>query len=243
MANRVIKESIKRSPQIDSLTWFEEVVFCRLIVTVDDYGCTDGRPVVLKNDLFPTKENITKKAIEDAVSKLVHVGLVERYEADGQPYLFLPTWEKHQRIRNKQRKYPIPPYLSLTADCGHLPADCPPKSESESESESNPNPMMADTHVHEVREMMAFWEEISGSPVSRMLEQEIVAKVCAGYDTELLQEALKLSRGKSSPGKYFEKLLQNWRRDGVKDYGGYCARYGTQNDSTGTKGEGWNRLE
>ena len=61
MPNRILKESIKRSPQIDSLTWFEEVVFYRLMVTADDYGCTDGRVVVLKNDLFPTKDTITKK--------------------------------------------------------------------------------------------------------------------------------------------------------------------------------------
>ena len=71
MPNRVIKESIKRSPQIDALTWFEEVVFYRLMVTADDYGCMDARPVLLKNELFPTKENITKKSIEDAVNECV----------------------------------------------------------------------------------------------------------------------------------------------------------------------------
>lgn len=133
MPNRVIKESIKRSPQIDSLTWFEEVVFYRLIVTADDYGCLDGRTVLLKNDLFPTKDNITKKSIEDAISKLVSVGLLCRYTVSDMPYLFLPTWERHQRIRNQHRRFPEPP-IYLTADCGQTSADC------QSESESNPNP-------------------------------------------------------------------------------------------------------
>ena len=41
MPNRVIKDSIKRSPQIDSLTWFEEVVFFHMILTADDYVGTD----------------------------------------------------------------------------------------------------------------------------------------------------------------------------------------------------------
>ena len=76
MPNRVIKESIKRSPQIDALTWFEEVVFYRLIVTADDYGCIDGRPVLIKNELFPTRENVTRKSVEDAITKLVAVGLI-----------------------------------------------------------------------------------------------------------------------------------------------------------------------
>lgn len=137
MPNRVIKESIKRSPQIDSLTWFEEVVFYRLIVTADDYGCVDGRPVLLKNELFPTKDNVTRKSVEDAIRKLVSAGLLRAYEVNGMPYLLFPTWEKHQRIRNKRRKYPEPTEKDfLTASCCQMTADCPPESESESESKS-----------------------------------------------------------------------------------------------------------
>lgn len=133
MPNRIIKESIKLSDQIDRLSWFEEVVYYRLIVSADDYGCCDGRSIVLKNDLFPTKENITKKAIEDAIRKLASVGLLHCYEVSGKPYLLFPTWEKHQRIRNKHRKYPEPPDGYLTANCCQMSADCLP------ELESNPN--------------------------------------------------------------------------------------------------------
>jgi hypothetical protein len=134
MPNRVIKESIKTSAEIDSLTWFEEVVFYRLIVTADDYGCLDGRPVYLKNTLFPTKENVTRKAVEDAIDRLASVGLIVKYESSGMPFLFFPSWEKHQRIRNKHRKYPEPDVSSLTANRGQMTAS------RQSESESNPNP-------------------------------------------------------------------------------------------------------
>ena len=37
MPNRILKESICRSDTIDHLTWFEEVLFYRLIVSCDDY--------------------------------------------------------------------------------------------------------------------------------------------------------------------------------------------------------------
>ena len=143
MPNRLIKESIKRSPQIDQLSWFDEVVFYRLIVTADDYGCCDGRPIVLRNDLFPTKENVTKKAIEDAISHLTSVGLVRPYhdETSGMPYLFFPTWEKHQRVRNKIRKFPEPPKEAFLTDDGHLSATCCQlTADCLLESESNPNP-------------------------------------------------------------------------------------------------------
>lgn len=144
MPNRVLKESIKRSPQIDALTWFEEVVFYRLIVTVDDYGCTDGRNNALRSDLFPTKDSITQKAMNDAIDKLERLGLVIKYVADGIPYLYLPTWDKHQRVRNKHRKYPIPPCCEdLSANCGQMSADCLPESnpiriQSESEERDAP---------------------------------------------------------------------------------------------------------
>lgn len=145
MPNRVIKESIKRSPQIDSLTWFEEVVFYRLLVTADDFGCMDARPLLLKSELFPIKEGVTKKAVEDAINRLASVGLLQKYEASGMPYVCFPKWELHQRIRTKHRKYPAPPewiealdsnLQQIAADCSRLPSE----SESERESESNPNP-------------------------------------------------------------------------------------------------------
>ena len=146
MPNRILKESIKRSPQIDSLSWFEEIVFYRMIVTADDYGCLDGRPVVLKHDLFPTKESITTKAIKDAVGKLAERGLVTPYEIDGLPYLYLTTWTKHQRLRKSKHKYPMPPSeildsfsRQLAATCGETPPESESESEIESESDSNPN--------------------------------------------------------------------------------------------------------
>lgn len=156
MPSRILKESVKYSDQIDQLTWFEEVVFYRLIISADDYGCLDGRPVLLRNELFPTRENITRKAVEEAILKLVNVGLLRSYKVSDKPYLFFPTWAKHQRIRNKHRKFPAPPEEADTEDRdgestqsgndqqvidGHLSADCCQlTSNCPSESESNPNP-------------------------------------------------------------------------------------------------------
>lgn len=58
MPNRIIKESICRSEEIDSLSWFEEVLFYRLIVTCDDFGRYDGRAKIIKGSCFPLKDII-----------------------------------------------------------------------------------------------------------------------------------------------------------------------------------------
>ena len=44
MPNRIIKESVCYSDDLDQLTAFEETVFYRLIVRVDDNGRIDARP-------------------------------------------------------------------------------------------------------------------------------------------------------------------------------------------------------
>lgn len=105
MPNRILKESICRSDSIDALTWFEEVLFYRLIVNCDDFGRFDGRPAIIKGSLFPLKD-VTTKDIEKSLSRLVEVGLIGAYEAQGRPVLQLLTWEKHQNVRAKKSKYP-----------------------------------------------------------------------------------------------------------------------------------------
>ena len=111
MPNRILKESICRSEEIDSLSWFEEVLFYRLIVICDDFGRYDGRTKIIKGSCFPLKD-VTEKDIDKALDKLSAVGLVRVYKAQGRPYLQLVTWAEHQRIRNQKSKYP-----EYTCDC------------------------------------------------------------------------------------------------------------------------------
>lgn len=136
MPNRILKESICTSDSVDSLSWFEEVLFYRLIVNCDDYGRFDGRPAIIKNRLFPLKESLTTKAISKAVNTLVIAGLVVLYEFEGKPYLYLPTWNDHQNVRAKRSKYPSPEGCVIAHEniCNHMYADVPVI---QSESESN----------------------------------------------------------------------------------------------------------
>ncbi len=157
MPNRILKESICRSEDIDSLSWFEEVLFYRLIVICDDFGRFDGRIKIIKGSCFPLK-SVTEKDIDRALNKLSAVGLVKLYKVEEKPYLQLVTWEQHQRIRTKMSKYPKCPsnekendegfqqsqqlddsLQQIAADCGELQqivSDC---SYNPIQSESNPN--------------------------------------------------------------------------------------------------------
>ena len=139
LPNRILKESICYSDDIDRLTAFEETVFYRLIVNADDFGRMDGRIPLLKSMLFRTKKGITEKNIEDAISKLASVGLVQCYIVDDKPFLQFPKWELHQVVRAKKSKFPAPEsnckqMISNDFKCFRNPI----QSESESESECMP---------------------------------------------------------------------------------------------------------
>lgn len=126
MPNRVLKESICYSADIDRLTPFEETVFYRILVRADDYGNLDGRLDFLKSVLFTTKPSVTTRRIKQACDKLFEVGVLIPYQADGKPYLHVTNWNKHQRLRNSKAKCP-----QFAASCG----ENPPKLESQSQLE------------------------------------------------------------------------------------------------------------
>lgn len=124
MPNRILKESICTSETIAELSWFEEVLFYRLIVSADDFGRYDARPAIIKGRLFPLS-GVTVKQISDALNKLASVGIVILYGIDGHGYLQISTWERHQSPRAKKSKYPSPPdnLQAIAYTCTQLQAD------------------------------------------------------------------------------------------------------------------------
>jgi len=140
MPDRIIKQSICASDSIDRLTWFQEALFYRLIVHCDDRGRFDARPKIVKNLLFPLKDDMLLSEIVDGLRGLEDAGLIKIY--GGGRYLYMPTWSKHQRIRNVKAKYPDPKGEEET--CGDLPqsaAECgelQQSAASRARAESNP---------------------------------------------------------------------------------------------------------
>ena len=121
MPNRILKETICTSDNLDQLSAFHETVFYRMIVNCVDFGRMDARPKILASKLFPLKD-IRPAQMEGALRALTSAELVILYEVDGKPYLYLPTWAQHQRIRNKRSKYPEPVICQQSAaNCGELP--------------------------------------------------------------------------------------------------------------------------
>ena len=84
MPNRIIKEDIRTSKDVNALTDFQFRVWTYLITYVDDYGRGSADAELLKGIVFPRRKNVTEKQIEDALSTLANTGMINLYEADGE---------------------------------------------------------------------------------------------------------------------------------------------------------------
>lgn len=133
MPNRIIKDSIRTSKTVNTMTDFQFRLWVYLITYVDDYGRGSADPELLKGFVFPRRKGVTESTIEKALLDLANSGSVLLYEVDGEPYFCFPNWSDHQRIQTKKSKFPAP-------DDGELRKSTVSHGESPSESESNPNP-------------------------------------------------------------------------------------------------------
>ena len=140
MPNRVLKESICTSEEIEKLTAFQETFFYRLIVNCDDFGRFDARPKVLASRLFPLKE-VRVSQIEDALRALTSAELVDLYTVDGKPFLQMKTWDKHQQKRAKNSKYPSidDSLISSDINCNQVITNVPEKRETRNEKRETRN--------------------------------------------------------------------------------------------------------
>ena len=145
MPNRIIKETICTSENIDALTPEEETFFYRLIVNCDDYGRMDARTPILRAKCFPLKlDKVKDKEIEKWIKNLARQQLIIIYEVEDRLYLQMVTWDKHQQIRAKRSKFPSPEdgRIKLIADdsrCNQKSANVPVIQSNP--IQSNPNPI------------------------------------------------------------------------------------------------------
>lgn len=143
MPNRLIKESICTSDNLNSLSKDAELLFYRLIVNCDDYGLLDARPSIIRAKCFPLRlDIISDQDIEERLGELVKAKLIFLYMVKGKRYLKMTSWEKHQQIRCQKSKYPMPESNGnqMVSDDIRFPRNPNPiQSESISESEIEPH--------------------------------------------------------------------------------------------------------
>lgn len=116
MPTRYLKPGVRDSEAIEALSSHAEILYYRLVVTVDDFGRYDARPAMVKAACFPIRDAMTSSKVDLLLKELSENDLIIVYEVDGKPYLQMCKWDNVPRA--KESKYP-----ANTHDCTHVYAD------------------------------------------------------------------------------------------------------------------------
>lgn len=108
MPTRYLKPGIRDSDRIESLSDPNaEILYYRLLVSVDDFGRADARPLMIKSMCFPVRLRATADKCMQWMQCLESAGLIRLYEVDGKPYLQMEKWDNKPRA--DASKFPEPP--------------------------------------------------------------------------------------------------------------------------------------
>jgi hypothetical protein len=105
---RMIEPQIWDDPDFSALSRDARLLFIGLISHADDYGHITARPSTLRKLVFGYDDDLTVEDVERLLAEIVEACRnVQIYECDGQRYLWLKKWERHQDLRFRaQGLYP-----------------------------------------------------------------------------------------------------------------------------------------
>jgi DnaD/phage-associated family protein len=230
----MIKDTLRTSRNVSSLTDFQFRLWVLLITYVDDFGRGSADAELLKGLLFPRRHGVTVKQIQDAIGTLANKGMINLYESDGESFFYFPKWGEHQRIRAKVPKFPEP-----AADCGGLrrvAADCsearpetkPNQEETKRETEEKNNPVpTAHAHARENpdlgRVMAFFLDRINPAPSPTCID--LLRQYTDSLSADVVLHALEIAIDeRKTAWSYIQAILSQYERDGVRDMDGVKRR-------------------
>jgi hypothetical protein len=103
---RTIKPELPHSESMGKVSRDARLLFIQLWTIADDAGRARGHSRMLASLLYPYDDD-ARDLISGWLDELEAVGAVRRYQVDGESYLDIPNWLKHQKIdKPSASKYP-----------------------------------------------------------------------------------------------------------------------------------------
>ena len=107
---RMIDKVVILSKKINAISEGAENLYYRIYVNTDDFGLFHADPKILKGQIY-TLRSISVATIGKRLDELIEIGLIKIYEIDGERYLEIVGFEKHQTFRKdyvRKHEYPKP---------------------------------------------------------------------------------------------------------------------------------------
>lgn len=107
---RMISKVISISEKVNSLSLFGRLLYTWMIPHADDFGRLPGSPAKVRALVVPMADE-TVKDVEEALAAMHEKGLIIWYEVNGEKFIQITNFEKHQQGLHKRTpsKFPAPP--------------------------------------------------------------------------------------------------------------------------------------
>ena len=210
---RMISKSISVSEKVNTLPdVFDILLFTWLIPHSDDFGRLTGSPAKVKALVIPMLDKSIQD-VENALAALHAAEVIIWYKVNGDKYIQIVNFDKHQQGLHKRTKSKFPEYdgnnEEVPGNSGNV-QEVP--SELNRTEENLREKKTTTTGVGSENPFKLFQNEIGvASPTSTemliaLVEEHGDATVCAA-----IREAVRQSKRKLS---YVEGILRRWKTDG-----------------------------
>lgn len=110
MRIRTIKPEFWENSDVAALDYFERLLFIGLWSYVDDNGVGRGEEPLIQAALFPFDTfSECSVRVHGALKQLCAAGFITLYTVAERPYVYVNTWDRHQKInRPSKPRYPRP---------------------------------------------------------------------------------------------------------------------------------------
>lgn len=109
MPNRLLRTRALTSRKLGAVSGDAEALYYRLMLAADDHGRFHSDPPLVQAACYPRRERAVGPLLDD----LFKVGLLHRYEHEGEPYLVFDVWD--QTVRSES-KFPQPPTFARSRE-------------------------------------------------------------------------------------------------------------------------------
>lgn len=106
---RTIKPEYWSDERMASVSLEARLLFLGLLNLADDAGRLRGHPALIRGALFPY-DDLTVAQVDGWLEELADSGRIQRYRVDGEAYVWIRNFAKHQKIDHATpSKMPAPP--------------------------------------------------------------------------------------------------------------------------------------
>jgi hypothetical protein len=112
MRIRSIKPEFFEDEELSALPPFARLLFIGTWLMADKNGVLENRPRLIQAKVFPY-DSSGSSDVSRLIPQLIQGGFLVPFEADGKPWLWIPTFKRHQRITGtestNESRNPLPP--------------------------------------------------------------------------------------------------------------------------------------